>query len=390
MQKKVLIVDSNIENIKLYGAFLTKQMFDVLVATSTKQAILIAEAKTPDIIITEFLSPQINGFIIFKVLKKEKKTSTIPFVFFTEVKDKLITAKINKIKGGDSLSKPFSTDELLIKLNSYFNKNVVSKDKMPPADKKRTTIMVVDDIAINRNLIEDMLSDLPVEILKSSSGKDSLNKIKENKIDLILLDIEMPGMDGWQTINQYKKLKINIPILALSAHSDKEFEERCKREGFKSSVSKPISAVTLKYTIEKYIGTKLPKQKSEKITEAKSTKPSTKKLTYIAIDQLLSVTQNDLKLRRSTYKKFCKTITYLYTLFLNAEVQNIHIEDCRKNIHSFVNLTPYFCKKEIVKKAKAFEQQIVKPIASTNSNAIHYKFALFLGDLKQQLESVKV
>lgn len=380
MKKKILIVDSNIDNIKLYGKFLTTQLFDVLVATSTKQAILIAEAKSPDTILTTSITPQINGLTIYKTLKKKKKTSNIPFLFIAEKKDKPPIEKINKTKEYNLLLKPFSTAELLIKINTLLK---------TPDNKNNFTIMVVDDIEINRNLVEDFLVDQPFKILKSSGGKDSIKKINQNKIDLILLDIEMPVMDGWETINSYKKdLKIKIPVIALTAHANKDVETKCIAHGFKGVITKPINRTKLKNTIEKIFLITSPKSKQKPLTKTIKNLNKNKKSHYINISHLMQVTKDNRGLKTSTYNRFYKNINELQKYFLEKKRPSLNSNAFRRELHSFINLVPYFCEKEIIKKAKKFEQQLKN--TSNNIPLISNNFALFLSALKEQLERAKI
>lgn len=86
----------------------------------------------------------------------------------------------------------------------------------------KKTVMVVDDDAPILQLIGDILKPEGYNIVKVQSGSEALEKLKENKPDLILLDIMMPGMDGWDVCEKIKKNKKiqDIPIIFVTAKTD--------------------------------------------------------------------------------------------------------------------------------------------------------------------------
>jgi CheY-like chemotaxis protein len=386
MKKKVLIADSDFINIKNLGKFFFEKSFSVLVATTTEQTIKIAEAKMPDIILSALTTPAVNGVEISRALKSKKKTASIPVLFISEKKDeKLVELNYSKSEGHYIL-KPYSTEELLNKV-ILLTGNQHTNNKTSPSKTNPYTILVVDDIEVNRNLIEDLLSDSSFKILKSPSGKDSIKKIKENKIDLILLDIEMPIMDGWKTIGQYKKMKLKIPVLAMSAHEDKEFKTKCHQFEFNGIVSKPINRNELIYTLKKIL--KLPdaKNEPEKKQPSKQTKNKNNS-SLIDISKLLKVSENDIDLRISTYKKFSENLKTLLKLFENKNAISSTNETFRRELHTFINLANYFCTSKIVKKAKNMEYSLKNNLNYFNQHK--NKFALLLKDIEQQAKGIEL
>jgi CheY-like chemotaxis protein len=381
MKKKILIAGDDFTNIKKLGNYFSENNFTVLVAITTEQAIKISKEKIPDIILSAFLTPAINGIEIQKSLGRKSQTANIPIFFISEKKNQTLleTAFPN---GNNYLLPPYSSEKLLNKINQLISNgsnknNKVSKNTI-------VTIMVVDDIEINRNLIEDLLNNGSYKILKSASGKDSIKKIEEKKIDLILLDIEMPIMNGWQTIEHYKKMKLKIPVLAMSAHGNKDFEEKCKVTGFSGIVPKPINRMQLYNSLKKT----LKQHPTPKDNETKTTIIKKNKLNYIDIGNLLKVAGKDTLLQISTYKKFLKNVTALYKLFKNENSITSDNELFRKELHTFINLSNYFCTSEIVKKAKNMELELKNNVAHFEEKKAD--FTLLLGNIKSQLKEVKL
>ncbi len=387
MKKKILIVDSDFANLKILGKYFSEQSFTVLVAITTEQAIKIARAKMPDIIVSIAATSVIDGEQLNKTLKRKKQTLAIPILFIADKKNKKRVESICLKGGGDYLVRPYTTKKLLNKVIELTKKNSKTRTQIVSNNNNTATIMVVDDIELNRNLIEDFLSDAHFKIIKSSGGKDSIKKIKEKKIDLILLDIEMPVMNGWKTIEQYKEMKLKIPVLAMSAHDDKNFETKCIQSGFKGNISKPISRSKLNNSLKKLLpeafkeGAKLSKKAS---IEKKKVKTNS----YIDISNLLRTSANDLKLRTRTQTKFSENLNELQHYFTLQKFSASTAEKFRRELHSFVNLAHYFCIPEVVKKAKKAELEFKNNLTIFWKNKD--KFALLLRDIKNQLKNVKI
>jgi PAS domain S-box-containing protein len=132
------------------------------------------------------------------------------------------------------------------------------------------TIMVVDDIALNRKLISEFLSQSDINIIEAENGKDALEKLKENQIDLIIMDMKMPVMSGYQAtefIRTQSKWD-DVPIIALTASAMKGDEERIKKVGCNGYQSKPVEKLALMQEIAKFLKDKIiSKEKEEPESE---------------------------------------------------------------------------------------------------------------------------
>ncbi len=120
-------------------------------------------------------------------------------------------------------------------------------------------ILVVDDNPMNLTVIKGLLKGTKVFVSTASSGDECLDKIKDTKFDVVLLDHMMPGMDGVETVAEIRKSYPDLPVYALTANSATG-EEFYKSKGFNGYLSKPIDSRTLELTIMKH----LPEEKMEK------------------------------------------------------------------------------------------------------------------------------
>jgi two-component system cell cycle response regulator DivK len=116
-------------------------------------------------------------------------------------------------------------------------------------------ILIVDDDAMNRKLFQIILESSGHEILQADNGKTGIDLAKEARPDLILLDIQVSGMDGIMAFNilQSEPLTKNIPIVALTAYAMEGDKEKLLSIGFKDYIAKPTGKKLFLSIVEKYI-----------------------------------------------------------------------------------------------------------------------------------------
>jgi PAS domain S-box-containing protein len=121
------------------------------------------------------------------------------------------------------------------------------------ADIKGVRVLCVEDQRINQKVINLMLSHAQCEITLAKNGKEAIEQMENNKFDIILLDMVMPVMDGFETLSVMKqKFKKRPPVIALSANVLEEDREKYFLAGVDDYISKPINATELYEKIEKW------------------------------------------------------------------------------------------------------------------------------------------
>jgi CheY-like chemotaxis protein len=116
-------------------------------------------------------------------------------------------------------------------------------------------ILIVEDTEMNRDLLVQLLED-DYELAEAVNGREGLEKAASEKPDLILLDIGLPEMDGWEVSAKLKEddqLK-DIPVIAVTAHAMAGDEERAYAQGFDGYLSKPIDEDELWAKVAQLIG----------------------------------------------------------------------------------------------------------------------------------------
>ena len=120
-------------------------------------------------------------------------------------------------------------------------------------------ILVVEDNPMNMELAVDLLMLQGYEVLSAQTGQEALAILEREQLDLVLMDVQLPGMDG---LTVTKKLKENpktkdIPVVALTAHAMKGDEERMLEHGCAGYIAKPIDTRAFPKEVEKFINKKM-------------------------------------------------------------------------------------------------------------------------------------
>ncbi len=116
------------------------------------------------------------------------------------------------------------------------------------------TILVVEDTQDNFDLIEDALED-EHKLIHATTGREGLMQVKAHRPDLILLDIGLPGMDGWEVVRQLKAdpETMAVPVVALTAHAMSGDREKCLKAGCDDYMAKPINVSELAAMINRHL-----------------------------------------------------------------------------------------------------------------------------------------
>jgi len=105
------------------------------------------------------------------------------------------------------------------------------------------TLLFVEDEDDLVEIISDTLHKLEAKFLTAKNGQEALNVLKDNKIDVVITDINMPIMNGLEMIGKMKELYPSLPIIIMSAHTEIEFMEKAKELGVKDYLVKPFDFI---------------------------------------------------------------------------------------------------------------------------------------------------
>lgn len=117
-------------------------------------------------------------------------------------------------------------------------------------------LLVVDDNRASRELIRAILKTVRCDIIEASHGQQALDLIQREKPDLVLLDIDMPGMDGFTVLKKVREDKTlaDLPVVAVTAFAMDGDRERGMAAGFTAYLTKPVRAAILRKQVQQLLG----------------------------------------------------------------------------------------------------------------------------------------
>jgi len=146
-----------------------------------------------------------------------------------------------------------------IELENRDNHNNFEKDnkkegvKMGENYNFKGKVLLVEDNKMNRMVIHLLFEKFNIELDDAFNGKEAVEKFKQNHYDMILMDIQMPIMNGYEATKLIREIDSNIPIIALSANSMKEDIEKSLEVGMNEHLAKPINMEQLLKILKKYL-----------------------------------------------------------------------------------------------------------------------------------------
>jgi two-component system cell cycle response regulator DivK len=116
-------------------------------------------------------------------------------------------------------------------------------------------ILVVEDDADNRRIVVKVLTVEGYEVMEATDGRSALATARKEHPDLIIMDLAMPGLDGWQAATQLKSdpKVADIPIIALTAFAMRGDEEKAREAGCDGYLSKPCRPQTIREVVRRYL-----------------------------------------------------------------------------------------------------------------------------------------
>ena len=212
-------------------------------------------------------------------------------------------------------------------------------------------ILVADDIKDNRNLLVECFADTPLKILAAENGLEAVNRVKQGDIDLVLMDIRMPVMDGYQAAEKIKQFS-KVPVVALTASVMQDESERAKNLHFDGYLRKPVLKADLIAELIRFLPYEAVEIAAvdEKVFELSSEELRTLPATINELEKHLKTCEQISKNNNlSEIKKFADAIFRIggrhniavvtdYAAKLNADIDSFDIVEIKRSLNAFPGL----------------------------------------------------
>jgi two-component system, NtrC family, response regulator HydG len=235
----VLIVDDRPEMATTLSDILEDYGYAVVTAVDGYQALKRVKESPIDIAFIDIVMPGINGVETFKGIKKISPQTDVIMITGFAVEE--LVKKAMEEGAYTVIYKPFDI------------KNIISVIEKCLA---HLLILMVDDKQADREIIQDIMRDKGYSIATAASGYEAIEKAKNEKYDIIFLDVVMPGLDGEETFLEIKKIDPKASIIMLTGHSVDEVINRCLNQGAYACFYKPYEPEKLINAVEKIIASK--------------------------------------------------------------------------------------------------------------------------------------
>jgi len=261
--KKILIIEDNKLNLKLIRTILLISNFKVIEAENAEMGFQLLEEQRPDIILMDIQLPGMDGLTATRRIKASEAYKDIPVIALTAKAMDGDEQKAMAAGCDGYIVKPINTQGFISTLNdcikdapppSSLKNGLIPKDPkimdtlerrikvIDDAFTQRRKILIVDDEHLNVQVLEHQLTEYSYDTIGAYCGEDALEIVKKELPDLIILDIMMPGIDGFEVtrIIRADEKTSKIPIILVTALNSKEDRIRGLNLGADEFLNKPI------------------------------------------------------------------------------------------------------------------------------------------------------
>ena len=216
------------------------------------------------LLLLDLQMPEMDGFEVAKRVKEGPYGAEMEIIMVTSLGQKGDASHCREVGISGYLVKPVKQSELLSAISMSLGRPaegelpVITRYTIQEAH-RRLNVLLAEDNPVNQALTVRLLEKRGHRVAVASDGRDAMKNLERESFDLILMDVQMPEMDGFATTRMIRKREEehggHIPIVAMTAYATKEDRERCFQSGMDDYVSKPIKAEQLFMVMEKLVNT---------------------------------------------------------------------------------------------------------------------------------------
>jgi PAS domain S-box-containing protein len=251
---KCLIVDDNTASREIAGSHLRNWGLTFGTAASAQEALAAlrsaAAAGAPyQVLLTDMQMPGTDGLMLARAIQADPAIAGVPKIMMTSLGQDFSAAERAEAGLSALIHKPLRPSALLAALNTALGapapaaQPAAPDSRQAPARKKRFRVLVAEDNAVNQKVALRQLEKLGYEADVAANGLEAVAAIRRQPYDLVLMDCQMPEMDGFQATAEIRKLEAEgrrTPIVAMTAHALQGDQDKCLASGMDGYISKPV------------------------------------------------------------------------------------------------------------------------------------------------------
>jgi len=264
---KILIVDDNSTNRKILEEMCANWRMTPVTVESAAEAMAALEDTAQaneqfDLVITDASMPGVDGFTLAEQISQFEAYTNTVVMMLSSVDRQIGIEQCEKLGIRSYLTKPIKQSDLFDAIASVLDLSVTHEDNASSATQrfpqiKPLQILLAEDSFANRKLALGLLNRWGHEVVVVTTGQEALDAVASQTFDVILMDVQMPEMDGLTASRILREQEQHagrprIPIIAMTAHAMKGDRERCLDAGMDDYVSKPIRPFDLASVLSHY------------------------------------------------------------------------------------------------------------------------------------------
>jgi len=270
-EKHILVVDDNETNRYILKEYLKSWHCRFDEASGGADALgklgkAVAEGDPFDIAILDMQMPEMDGETLGRNIKANPDLKNIILVMLTSMSQRGDARRTKEIGFAAYLTKPVKQSQVYDCLATVIGKQAGTKDRhstpivtrhtISEEHRRKIRILIAEDNITNQMVALNILKKLGFRSDAVANGKEAVKALEMIPYDLVLMDVQMPEMDGFEATKEIRKREKDskpVPIIAMTAHAMKEDRERCLEAGMNDYVSKPVEPQKLLEAIERQL-----------------------------------------------------------------------------------------------------------------------------------------
>ncbi|HWD38975.1 MAG TPA: response regulator, partial [Fimbriimonas sp.] len=259
--KRILIVDDNATNRRILHEHLRSWNCKAVEAEGGAEAmsILAAEEVAFDAILMDLQMPEMDGLAVARKIRSDATHGRTPIILLSSVCCQVSRAGA---EFDAVLTKPVRQSHLLENLLKICGSHEPDKAEIPVQREELVLtlppglkILVAEDNSVNQKVVQHMLARHKCHVRFANTGVETVAAYQEQAYDLILMDVQMPEMDGFEATQKIRELESggkHVPVIATTAHAMEGDREKCLDAGMDDYLTKPIKPETLARMLERW------------------------------------------------------------------------------------------------------------------------------------------
>ncbi|HUI07790.1 MAG TPA: response regulator [Verrucomicrobiae bacterium] len=264
---RVLVVDDNATNRRILEEILHSwHMCPATVDSSAAAMVALEEAQRAGqpfrLGLLDCMMPEVDGFGLAEQIRANPDLAQTALIMVSSAGHGGVSARCREIGLAGYLSKPLKQSELFDAIVTALSEEPRTPEPLtpaapPPVRRRNLRVLLAEDNPVNQRLIVKLLEKQGHQIVLTGNGKEALAALDGQRFDLVLMDVQMPEMDGLETTATIREREKSggghVPIIAMTAHALKGDCERCLEAGMDAYVAKPVQSRLLFEAIAKVV-----------------------------------------------------------------------------------------------------------------------------------------